>query len=375
MKNKSIHIWVAGVTQTGGIQILADSFIRACAQASGDALAIFSKHDQTQDLNARYPRLLNFGFGDSHHSFRTLFFVIGTAWAVLWKKPEVLICGHAHFLPLAVFFKMFFKLRVAVMVYGIEVWNLSSFQKKILVQTDWILSISRFTQNKIQEQVKIPDERFFILPCTTDERKFYLKPLALTELRQYLKIKPEFKILLSVSRLAQSERYKGHDFVLSTIPEILKKHPNLCYVVVGDGDDRPRLEALVESLGIQENIRFAGRVKDEILPLFYQGCDVFVLPSRGEGFGIVYLEALFCGKPVIASNADAAAEVLLQGKLGRLIAPDDKNQLVQAIHDSLTQSMSEDFLRQKAIEIYGHEKFLKNVKLFFETRLKNLCAV
>ena len=102
---------------------------------------------------------------------------------------------------------------------------------------------------------------------------------------------------MTVSRLASSEQYKGHDRVIRTLPRLLSQHPETIYLIVGDGDDRPRLESLAVECGVAEKVQFAGLVPPEELPDYFRLADVFVMPSTGEGFGIVFLEAMAYRRP------------------------------------------------------------------------------
>ena len=110
----------------------------------------------------------------------------------------------------------------------------------------------------------------------------------------------------------------------------------MVYLVVGDGDDRPRLEARASALGIHDQVVFTGYVTDAEKPDYYRLADLFAMPGRGEGFGIVYLEALACGVPVLASTADASREVLRDGAWGRLVDPSDLVAIRAAILAALT---------------------------------------
>ena len=119
--------------------------------------------------------------------------------------------------------------------------------------------------------------------------------------------------------------------MLRALPAVSQRFPNVRYVIVGDGPDRKRVEALSRELRVEESIIFAGYVPNEELAGHYNLCDVFVMASKGEGFGIVFLEALSCGKPVIAGNKDASVEAVLGGKLGMLVDPDDVGAIADAI--------------------------------------------
>jgi phosphatidylinositol alpha-1,6-mannosyltransferase len=142
-------------------------------------------------------------------------------------------------------------------------------------------------------------------------------------------------VLLTVSRLAASERYKGHDRVISALPTILSRYPDIIYVIVGDGDDRSRIQELAKTSGVGHAVRLVGHVADRDLPDYFRMADAFVMPSTGEGFGIVYLEAAASGIPVIAGNGDGSADALADGVLGTLIDPADLNELGRAIVDAL----------------------------------------
>ena len=134
-----------------------------------------------------------------------------------------------------------------------------------------------------------------------------------------------------------TEQYKGYENVLLAFPEILARFPNARYLIVGDGPDRKRVEELSRELRVEGKVIFAGYVPNEELSEHYNLCDVFAMPSKGEGFGIVFLEALACGKPVVAGNKDASVEPLLNGKLGRLVDPDNVDAVGEAICATLTE--------------------------------------
>jgi glycosyltransferase involved in cell wall biosynthesis len=126
-------------------------------------------------------------------------------------------------------------------------------------------------------------------------------------------------VLLTVGRMDSSERYKGHDMVLDVLPSLLAWNPNLRYLVVGQGDDRDRLAQRAVELGVVARVTFAGFRED--LADCYAACDLFVMPSTHEGFGIAFLEALANGRPVVAGGIDGSIEALSWGELGFLCDP------------------------------------------------------
>src|SRR5262249_12921035 len=112
-------------------------------------------------------------------------------------------------------------------------------------------------------------------------------------------------------------------------------HSELIYLIVGDGDDRPRLEALATECGVAERVRFVGLVRAEELPDYFRLADVFVMPSTGEGFGIVFLEAMASGVPVIGGNQDGSLDALGDGILGTAVHPHNCEEIASAISAAL----------------------------------------
>jgi phosphatidylinositol alpha-1,6-mannosyltransferase len=135
---------------------------------------------------------------------------------------------------------------------------------------------------------------------------------------------------LIVGRLSSADRYKGHDALIDIWPTVQCRHPNARLLVVGDGDDRPRLEARVASAGLAHAIQFRGRVDQERLAALYRAAAFFVMPSTNEGFGLVYLEAMRAGKPCVALHG-AADEIIQDGVSGILVDAGNSVGLTDAI--------------------------------------------
>jgi glycosyltransferase involved in cell wall biosynthesis len=154
--------------------------------------------------------------------------------------------------------------------------------------------------------------------------------------------------LLFVGRL---ESRKGIDLLLKVAPRILSKFPDLVLDIVGD-DTIPRADgitykeeflALDLPRGVRNRITFHGRVDEEELRQFYRNCDIFVAPSRYESFGLIFLEALVFGKPVIGCAAGGGPEVIKDGKTGILVKPENE----QALEKALVTLLCDPDLRTK----------------------------
>jgi phosphatidylinositol alpha-1,6-mannosyltransferase len=148
-------------------------------------------------------------------------------------------------------------------------------------------------------------------------------------------------LLLSVARL---QRRKGHDLVLRVLPALKKAAPSLRYVIVGDGDERDRLERLSVELGVSADVSFVGSVSDAELPAYFAACDVFVLPTRTEtsdfeGFGIVFLEAAAAGKPAVGGRNGGVPEAIVEGETGMLVADERTDELFAALKSMCTSEV------------------------------------
>ncbi len=224
--------------------------------------------------------------------------------------------------------------RYIVSTYGTEVWEpLPSVRGFALRRADRVTAIAEFNAGKVAALQHIAPETIAIVPCALDPE--------FSALSDATRPRPgEPPILLTVARLEGPERgeYKGVDTVIEAMPEVMAAFPGGRYVVVGDGDDRPRLEQLAHRCGVQERVTFAGAVDAAALRAFYDACEIFVMPSRTEGFGIVFLEAMALGKPVVGGNHGGTPEVWTDGTAGFLVDHGDVRALAGRLNLLLADS-------------------------------------
>ncbi len=231
----------------------------------------------------------------------------------LQTRPSAIFCGHIFTAPLAAVLARLTKAKLVIQMHGIDAWGEPSYlQRWAVEQADLVLCVSRYTRGRVAQWADVAPERIAVLPNTVSDG---YAPGDRSAARKHFDLGHQY-VLLSVSRLDVRESYKGHDRVIPLLPAIIAQGHDVVYLIAGDGDDRPRLEALVAEHGVADRVRFLGHVKDENLVDLYRAADLFVLPSTGEGFGIVFLEAMACGTPALGLAAGGAVDALCDGELG-----------------------------------------------------------
>ena len=274
-------------------------------------------------------------------------------------NPDLIISGLIGFGGLVVPLKMLTRSRLWSVTHGWEAWQPGPWGDNWgLRSSEMITSVSRFTRDKLLAWLDRPAERVKLLPNTIDLGRFEPAPRP-EALEQRYSVAGK-KVLITIGRLAAIDAYKGQDRIIRLIAELNDRCGPVHYIVAGDGDDRRRLEELVAELGVERFVTFAGFVPDEEIEDLYNLADLFVMPSTGEGFGIVYLEAMACGCPVVAGNKDGSVDALADGELGRLVDPDDRTALLEAIVASLAAGRRHDE-RVPGVERFALPAFRKRV--------------
>lgn len=244
-------------------------------------------------------------------------------------KPDLVICGHMNLLPVACAIAR----HPLLMVYGIEAWkhSRSPLVNRLLHRACAIVSISEITRDRL-------------LAWSNYQGKTFLLPNAIHAENYGIRARrPDYverfglqgrQVLLTVGRLAEEERYKGFDEVLEILHEL---PPEVVYMIAGGGNDAVRLQQKAAQLGVADRVIFTGLFPEEDKPDLYSLADTYIMPSRGEGFGYVFLEALASGVPAIGSKHDGGREALLDGELGLLVDPANPAEIVTAVRELLAR--------------------------------------
>jgi phosphatidyl-myo-inositol dimannoside synthase len=267
---------------------------------------------------------------------------------------DLICCGHIKLLPMAFLARLITRAPLLLIIYGIDAWNpvRNRITRWLLSKIDFIVSISEITKQKFLEWSHLTRTKIFILPNAVTQRDYGAGPKKVELVARYgLSGKT---VLMTLGRLAAAEKYKGFDEVMELLPALLKDIPNIAYMIVGDGDDRPRLEAKAESLGVGDRVVFTGFISESEKADHFRLVDAFVMPGRGEGFGFVFLEALACGIPAVGSKLDGSREALRQGALGILVDPDRPDDVAAGILEALQRPRG---VVPAGLEYFSYENF------------------
>jgi glycosyltransferase involved in cell wall biosynthesis len=275
--------------------------------------------------------------------------------ALRGPRADLVICGHINVLPLAWAAARLARARLALVVHGYEAWAPSTHRLSNLLvnRIDAFIAVSRYSAERFVQWSGVPKSSRFILPNCVNLDQFEPRERDLVLVNRY-GLRSAI-VMLTVGRLATGERYKGVDQVIEVMPRLLRQLPDLRYLIVGDGSDRPRLEAKVRAQGLLDYVIFAGRVAEAEKVAHYNLADVFVMPSHGEGFGIALIEAAACGIPVVGSSVDGSRDALLDGRLGRMVDPTKPDDLVLAIGAAINARQHR--VRHQLVETFGIDRF------------------
>lgn len=280
---------------------------------------------------------------------------VAAALRLVRQRFDWVLCGHVNLLPVAGVVSAARRVPFSVLVYGFDAWaSPGPLHSRLLRRARHIVSISEVTRDRCIRWSHVPKDVFRIVPNAVDLNRF--APQAADEelvARYGLRGR---KVIMTLGRMGATERSKGFDEILEAMPRLLEMEPDLAYVAAGDGTDRPRLESKARTLGLGERVVFPGHIPEEEKARHLNLADAFVMPSHGEGFGFVFLEAMACGIPVVASRIDGGREAVRDGRLGRLVDPRDRDELEREILAALEDPKG---ARPDGLEYFSMERFVE----------------
>jgi phosphatidyl-myo-inositol dimannoside synthase len=252
----------------------------------------------------------------------------------VWRKRRgisLVYCAHINLVPVAWIMAKLFRIPWVLCLYGIEAWSPPNrrLTAGLSKTASRILSISQITLDRFRVWQPVPVDRCAITPNAIHRNLYSVLPRD-ESLATRLGLAGR-TVIMTLGRLDPLEQAKGFDRVIAAMPALLKARPDLAYLIAGTGADKARLEALADEAGVRDAVIFCGFVPEAEKARYYALADAYVMPSNLEGFGFVFLEAMACGLPVVASATDGGREAVLDGRLGAIVDPDDPEALVNAI--------------------------------------------
>jgi glycosyltransferase involved in cell wall biosynthesis len=363
-KARRTHVWAPEFgSRGGGIAVFSGALAGAIASEAPDLKpGLFGKAavpGMWKDCAVR-------GTGTWPSPIRSTVFAGLVGASAYRERPSVIVSTHLNFGPAAQAIRALWQIPYVLVAHGIDVHaGLSRTRLAALRHADAVWAVSRWTRQRLQE-IGVPAARIHLVPNTVSEDEFTLAA-ADARLRSRYGLQPSEKVVLTVARLDAREAYKGYDKVLRALPAVCAAIGDVRYLVVGKGSDSDRLSQLAAELGVANRLTLCGFVPDEDLAAHYRLADVFAMPSSAEGFGIVFLEAMACGVPVLAGNRDGSVDALADGQLGRLVDPDNVASIAAGLIDLLARRgpglwFDPPALRRACLDRFGSGPFRRTVR-------------
>lgn len=319
---------VGGVQETGRLTAAA---LEEMARTHGWVLEILSLNDPPGKHTVSYGERETTFSGFGRAKVRFALSSIQKTFLTRCEGTALILAGHPHLAVPALFAQRLSpKFRTVVMSHGIEVWTpLTPRRLRALQKAAIVLAPSSYTARKIAGAQEIPTPKIRRLPWPLGPSflSLTLDPSGLPLPRKY----PSGPVILTVGRWAAAERYKGTDVLIEVLARLRATIPGLHLVAVGSGDDLPRLRRIAAERQVADQVHFLENLSQQELAACYANADVFALPSTGEGFGLVFLEAMAFAKPVVGVDAGGSRDLIRDGTNGLLIPPNDIDRLAQGL--------------------------------------------
>lgn len=340
----------------GGIQSMCRTLtyiLYQLCQKNSWSLNLYALNDASAEASTPYlPAACFKGFGRNK-----VLFTLKCIWA--GKKPDLIIVTHVNLsFPAVVIRLLRPRCAIWLVAHGTEVWRpLSGWRKKIWQTADRIICVSGFTRDKVITSQHADPEKCIVLNNIIDPfirlPENFEKPAYL--LKRY-GLKQEDKVVLTLTRMSTHDRAKGYDQVIRAIGNIRPSQPGILYLLAGPygQSEKKRIAQVAAESGMGRNLLLTGYIEKSELADHFLLADLFVLPSKKEGFGIVLIEALAFGLPLICGNKDGSTDAVQHEKAGTAIDPDDPEALELAIRKKLRQHLNTAYRKKIQQESLKH---------------------
>lgn len=319
------------VLPAGGVQRAGRHVAAVAAKFASDRGMAFRSLSLNDPQGLHTVRVGSLEFSASGYARSKIAFALAALRAA-GRDPALVFALHPHMAPIVSLMGLRCRnFRSVVFTHGVEVWQpLGRLRGAALRRADLVLGPSADTVQHLVSEQTVSPEKIQRLPWGLDP-EFEARVASVAPVAPPPEFPRSGRTILAVGRWDSSEKYKGADTLIEALPRVLKAAPDAALVFVGDGNDRPRLEKLARDLQVSNHVYFLRGLAPEQLSACYANCGVFALPSSGEGFGMVFLEAMAYGKPVIGGAHGGILDIVDDGKMGLLVPHGDVDRLAEAI--------------------------------------------
>ncbi len=326
-------------------------------------ISVYAANDSPAELMERYlPARLFFAFSKNKMKYTLAALRTGLT-------ADVVILSHINLSLVGCLLHLLNpKCRIFLIAHGIEVWRPLRFWKKAIWHVaSRIVCVSSFTRTQVMDRHGASASRCMIInnaldPFLTLPQEFE-KPVTLLE--RY-RINPVAKVILTLTRISATEHFKGYDLIIQAVHALKKSMPDVIYLLAGPYDEmeKLRLDKLIAGYRLQPNVILTGFIAEDELSAHFLLADLFVLPSKKEGFGLVFMEAMAFGLPVICGNADGSTDAVRNEKMGTAIDPDDLKELVVVMMAKLNRTMSKEErlqIQQECLKFFNEDRYMNAI--------------
>ncbi len=300
-----------------------------------------------------------------------ILFALKSIWSSF--NSDITVISHLNLSVFALIAKLINpRLKIIVQLHGIEAWReLSGLQELLLEKCETILAVSQYTASVIINRYPKHQHKIKVFNNSLDnfiEENINISDNARTIARKQLNITSNEFVLLTIGRLNSSESYKGYDKTIEALALI--KERNFVFYIVGKYDEleKQRVNNLIERHNLSKKVILKGFVTDDELISYYRSADLFIMPSKGEGFGLVFIDAMAHGLRVVGGNIDGSVDAISPFKDSILVNPDDINELKNAIQQIMEVEWNEHdrkMLSTECINLFSAKKFQSQVERLF----------
>lgn len=364
MRNHCLLLTLNIFSATGGIEKVCRVAGKALFEKmtlDQQRLMIWSMHDKEEaaENNTYFPAEL-------YRTFRGNKAAFVKAAVAQGAKSDTVILSHINLLMVAWMIKKIApRTRIILMAHGIEIWNnANSVKSNMLRCVNNFWAVSEYTRQRIIASHGVAPEKISVLNNCLDPNLPLPKNILIPHgLHQRYGINEGDKIVFTLTRLSSKERYKGYDKVIAALKAM--QRTDIKYIIAGkaDAQETALIQEEIRQAGLQNQVILAGFLPDEELAAHFMMSDLYIMPSSKEGFGIVFIEAMYYGLPVIGGNADGTMDALLHGKLGTVVTPGNVNEIKDAMESLLSNREKYVPDHDSLMNHFGYESYKSKLEV------------